>query len=60
MTKSVVTPETEEAGLWVLSASGIADDHQEADKLLAAEISRAMFACKPQAICQQTSDQSTD
>jgi hypothetical protein len=50
-----VTPEMEEAGFRVLSASGIADDYLEADKLLVAEIYRAMhslaLASKRQAVC---------
>ena len=39
-----VTPEMEEAGFRVLSASGIADGYSGADRLLVAEIYRAMFA----------------
>lgn len=37
-----VTPEMVEAGFKVLSASGIADDYLEADKLLVGEIFEAM------------------
>ena len=39
-----VTPEMIEAGFKVLSASGIADDYLEADKLWVADIFRAMIA----------------
>jgi hypothetical protein len=39
-----------EAGYEVLRASGIADDYLEADKLLVAEIFRAMWTHSPQAI----------
>ena len=37
-------PEMEEAGFRVLSQSGIADGYSGADRLLVAEIYRAMFA----------------
>lgn len=42
--RAVVTPEMEEAGFRVLSQSGIADGYSGADRLLVAEIYRAMFA----------------
>ena len=38
-----ITPEMVEAGFQVLCSSGIADECLEADKLLVAEIYRAMF-----------------
>ena len=37
-----VTPEMEEAGFAVLCSSGIADEYLEADKVVIAEIYRAM------------------
>ena len=43
-----VTPEMEEAGFRVLSESGIADGYSGADRLLVAEIFRAMLALAPQ------------
>jgi hypothetical protein len=39
-----VTPAMEEAGFQILQASGITDDWLGADRLLVAEIYRAMFA----------------
>lgn len=46
-TEVVVTPEMEEAGFRVLEASGIADVYLEGDKLLLAQIYRAMLAVAP-------------
>ena len=39
-----MTPEMEEAGIRVLANSGIVDECLEGDKLVVAEIYRAMFA----------------
>ena len=39
-----VSPEMLDAGFRVLSTSGIADEYLEADRLLLADIYRAMFA----------------
>ena len=47
VTKVQVTPAMEAAGFAVLRESGIADDYLEADKLLLAEIYRAMFSRRP-------------
>jgi hypothetical protein len=44
----VVTPAMLEAGLVVLSQSGISDEYLEGDKLTLAQIYRAMFAHRPQ------------
>jgi hypothetical protein len=38
-----ITPEMMEAGFRVLASSGLADDYLEGDKLLCAEIYRAMM-----------------
>jgi hypothetical protein len=42
----IITPEMIEAGFRVLAASGITDDPLEADRLLVAEIFRAMVSCR--------------
>ena len=53
----VVTPEMEEAGFRVLLESGITDCPQEGDKVLLAEIYRAMAAnAPPQEIPQLPAD----
>jgi len=44
MMELILTPEMVEAGFRILSESGIADGYSGADKLLVAEIYRAMFA----------------
>jgi hypothetical protein len=41
-----VTPEMEEAGFQVLRKSAIADAYLVEDRLLVAEIYRAMYACR--------------
>jgi hypothetical protein len=48
-----ITPEMIEAGFQILSTSGIADDYQEADKLLVKEIFRAMARSALPCICPQ-------
>ncbi len=49
----VVTQEMEEAGFRILEASGLADVYLEGDKLLLAEIYRAMSAVRPRP-CDQS------
>ena len=48
-----ITEEMIEVGFRVLARSGISDDPLEADKLLIAEIYRAMFAHRPRACYEQ-------
>lgn len=47
-----VTPEMIEAGFRILSASGIADEYLEADKLVVGEIFRAMFGALAPSSCR--------
>ena len=54
--KVVVTPEMEEAGFEILCDSGISDGYQQADKLLLAEIYRAMFDVSPLSPHRKLSD----
>ena len=49
-----ITPEMVEAGFRVLCNPGIADDYLEADKLLLAEIYRAMSSHYPREIVRST------
>lgn len=57
----VVTPEMEEAGFRVFSESGIGDGCLEADKLVLAEIYRAMFAvgCHQKMVADDAAQQET-
>ena len=56
MSEIPVTNEMIEARFLVLSISGIADDYLGADRLLVADIYRAMFACCSRA-CPESSAQ---
>jgi hypothetical protein len=55
----VVTREMEEAGFRVLANSGIVDECAESDKLLLAQIFRAMLASAPESRRKSRDDPST-